>query len=294
MVKVCFIYDPESNERFLEIISKMTPGRSGEYKNIKGVTKIEDADYCVVIDDTTKNVPLDRTIFLQAHPDELKSLPSKPHRILCKDEHTFGEWWLEADYDTLKSLAPMSKSKKLCCIISDAHNIKGHKDRRIFLEKLCKKYPNKIDVYGRIKPTLDEQNIAKCYKGYLGPAFSSTTYWFGKDTILSQYEYSLELEALVSKHYFSERIYDALLMWTIPISWGCPNLGDWLPKDSFYSIDIYKDGTEDEVINFINRDYGNMRSVMIIDSIAKSRELILDSYQLWAKAHDYINNRMTK
>ena len=289
-MKVCFIYDPETNERFLEIISKMTPGRSGVYKNIQGVTKIEEADYCVVIDDTVKSVPLDRTIFLQAHPDALRGLTGKGIPIYCKDEHTFGEWWLDGDYDTLKALEPPVKEHKLCCIVSDAHNIPGHKDRRVFLEKLCAKYSDKIHVYGRIRPTKDESNIAKCLRGPLGPAYSKDTYWFGKDAILAQYQYALELEALVSPHYFSERIYDALLMWTIPISWGCPNLGDWLPIGSFASIDIYKEGAEDRVIEFTETAVTQWDT----DALSKARGLLLDSYQLWAKVYDIINNRLKK
>jgi hypothetical protein len=36
-IKICFIYGGETNERFLEILKKMTPKRSGIWKDIQGV-----------------------------------------------------------------------------------------------------------------------------------------------------------------------------------------------------------------------------------------------------------------
>lgn len=291
-VKVCFIYDPEPNEKFLNILKKMTPGRSGLYKNIQGVTTIEEADYCVVIDSTTQLVPFDKTIMLQAHPSPLyykdgyaNSDKIKGKYIISLDVETaFGEWWLDADYDSLRASQPMVKTKKLCCIISNARNIPGHKDRIAFLEKLCSQHPGMVDVYGRIKPTADEPGIRASYKGQLGPDFSLDTYWFGKDAILSQYEYSLELEALVAPNYFSERIYDSMLMWTVPISWGCPNMDEYFgaESDSWWMIDISTDYVGSQIEKILDGDFYS------VADLSKARDLLLDKYQIWAKVHDYI------
>ena len=116
--------------------------------------------------------------------------------------------------------------------------------------------------------------------------FSSQTYWYGKEIVLNRYAYSLELEALSSLNYFSERIYDSLLLWTMPIIWGCPNLEQWLPKKSFHLVDINKPESEDEVIKVLDSELYD------VVAISDARELLLDKYQIWAKVHDYINSKM--
>lgn len=285
-IKVCFIYDPEPNERYLEILSKMTPGGKGIWKNIVGVSSIEEADYCVIVDTTNKTVPKHKAIYLQAHPDEFNypyrsEMKEAIHVVSMNREPAFGEWWLDADYDTLKALQPMEKGKELCCIISNSRNVSGHKDRIAFLERLCSQYPDMIHVYGRIKSTADEPSIAECFKGELGTN-TPQTYWWGKDKILSQYKYSLELDALSSPNYFSERFYDALLMWCKPIYWGCPNIHDHFPKDSCESIDIYREGDEDKVISIVGSGNYNLTAIEC------ARNLLLDKYQIWAKTYEVI------
>lgn len=290
MIKVCFIYDPETNERYLEILSKMTPGRSGTYKNLIGVTKIEEADWCVVVDSTNKDVPLDRTLFLQAHPDgfnypygnkEKKFI----HRISLADAPSFGEWWLDKSYDELKALPVPNKTKAICCIISNARNVKGHKDRIAFLEKLCKAYPNLIDVYGRIIPSpFDEPNILKCYMGEVKNK-NINGYWYGKDDILKDYMFSLEFESIVSPNYFSERVFDSLLMYCKPIVWGCTNLSNHLSYGSTVSIDIYDtEKAIDMILNTVSeRNYHEC-----LPDIVDARNDLLDKYQIWAVVHNWL------
>jgi len=269
MIKVCFIYDGETNEKFLEILSKMTPNRSGKWKDMVGVTKIEEADWCVVIDSTTQSVPLDRTIFVSAHPKMSDDYPSyvdntdKPYRLDNAETFGFGEWWVNFSYDALSAMKRPNKSNKTCYIVSNTSGKWGRSDRKEFAKMLS----NDIGIYGRI------QDVGRGELGINTP----DAYWFGKEDVLRDHKYSVEVDHGFCKHYFSERVFDSLLMWCMPLYWGCTNIEDYLPKECFKYIDIYGDGQD--VINPPEPNY---------KAIAEARDMLLNKYQIWAWTHAYI------
>lgn len=45
---------------------------------------------------------------------------------------------------------------------------------------------------------------------------------------LAPYRYSVIIENVREKNYFSEKLIDAILCSTVPIYWGCPNIGDFM------------------------------------------------------------------
>jgi len=44
---------------------------------------------------------------------------------------------------------------------------------------------------------------------------------------LVPYRYSVVIENVRERHYFTEKLIDAILCKTVPIYWGCPNIGDY-------------------------------------------------------------------
>ncbi len=44
---------------------------------------------------------------------------------------------------------------------------------------------------------------------------------------LAPYRYSVVIENVQERDYFSEKLIDAILCKTVPIYWGCPNIGDY-------------------------------------------------------------------
>lgn len=275
-MNVCFIYDPETNERYLEIIRKMTPNRSGVWKDMVAVTDESKADWFVVIDSTTKNVPDDRTLYISAHPfidgySGYTDLSTKKHKLDLKETFGFGEWWVKHDYDFLKSMPCPKKEKDICYILSNAGGQFGRDRRKEFAVLLERRG---VSVAGRIKGV---------GHGELGTN-TPTSYWFGKEDMLSQHKYSVEVDVGTTKNYFSERFFDSLLMWCMPLCWGCDNIHEYIPKESFRYIDIYGNG--DDVIKHTNSGEWE-RSIW---AIAEARYLLLDKYQLWARAYNYIKS----
>jgi len=267
-MKVCFIYEGETNERFLEILRKMTPGRSGRWKDMEGTPNIKDADWCVVLDSTPQPVPTGRTLYLSAHP-KMENYhgyvdnTAKPYRLDNAETFGFGEWWLVYDYDYLSKLELPKKTEEVCMIVSNQASGWGRERRSEFAQLLEKQ----VNVYGRI------QGVGH---GELGEN-TKDKYWFGKEDVLRRHRFSVEVDIGLCSNYFSERVFDSLLMWCKPLYWGGTNLEEFLPKDSFQYIDIYSDRLPElEPIDY--------------KAIAEARDLLLNKYQIWPRAYEYIKN----
>ena len=157
-------------------------------------------------------------------------------------------------YDKLCSLDFLKKNKTLSTVVSAKW-----KHRNLFLENLSPLI--KFDAYGGygIKSLVGAN--------YQGPVKN-------KENGIKDYSYSIALENSSQQNYFTEKIIDCLLLWTIPIYWGCPNIGDFFPKHSYYNIDLDK---PEDVINIINRPIEKKH----IEAMKEARNLILNKYNIW-------------
>ena len=99
---------------------------------------------------------------------------------------------------------PLDKQKMCSLIASSKRNSEGHKLRHRIVDHL-RETPGRVDVMGR---------------GYA--AFER------KADGLAPYRYSVVIENVREKNYFSEKLVDAVLCNTVPIYWGCPNLERFL------------------------------------------------------------------
>jgi len=280
-MKVCFIYPGWSNEKTLSLYKKMTPGSSGVWKDMVGVTSIEEADYCVIIDYTEQKVPPEKAIYVGAHPYMPRY--SGYHNFDSKDcvakldlQYTFGfgEWWLKYGYDYLSKLEPVEKTKNICCIMSNNEGIYGQLQRKIFIRQFSKR--TNVHIYGRIK------DIGNGVLGSIDTDGGNHTHV--KEPILGENRYSIEVDVGFTKHYFSERVFDSLLMWCMPLYWGSTNVEDYLPENSFRYINIYGDGSD--ILKIVE----NGEREKNLSSIAEARHLLLNKYQIWARIWELINS----
>ena len=60
---------------------------------------------------------------------------------------------------------------------------------------------------------------------------------------LAPYRYSVVIENVREKNYFSEKLIDAILCSTVPIYWGCPNIGDFMDTSGMILCE-----SEDDII----------------------------------------------
>lgn len=274
-MKVCFIYDPWENEKTLDLYKKMTPNSSGIWKDMIAVTNQGEADWCVVIDDTGRPMDREKTLYVGAHPkmpgyEGYRDLSRHKHKLDAADTFGFGEWWLSYDWDYLNNLEPPKKSKDCCWIISNSVGGYGRERRK----ELARELNGRIDVFGR---------ISGVGAGKLGsPENDGGNHTWGKEDVLGRYRYSVEVDVGPTRNYFSERVFDSILMWCIPLYWGSTNLEEYLPKDSFAYIDIYGNGKD--ILEISKSDFREKN----MGAIAEARNLLLNKYNIFARAYDYI------
>ncbi|MCK9273521.1 MAG: glycosyltransferase family 10 [Syntrophales bacterium] len=164
-------------------------------------------------------------------------------------------WQVNKTYDELKVSSIPEKSKPLSWIVGDAMDLPGHKKRRLFLEYIRNNRFSDIDLYGKKINFIEDK-------------------WNG----LAPYNYSLAVENTSGPDYWTEKLADCFLAWTIPFYYGCTNLEHYFPKDSFIRIDIEKPEESLALIQHVlKEDIWERR----IPALKKARQLVLEHYQFF-------------
>ncbi len=105
---------------------------------------------------------------------------------------------------------------------------------------------------------------------------------------LAPYKYSIAIENSRSEHYWTEKIADCFLSYTIPIYYGCTNLSSYFPEKSFVQIDISNYQESSQVIaKILEEDIWEDR----LNALKEARELVLNKYQLFPYISDLIEKR---
>lgn len=163
-------------------------------------------------------------------------------------------WHVNRTFDQLTSCPIPEKVKNLSWIVGDAMDLPGHIKRWSFLESIKKK-KLPIDVFGKKIHYIEDKWDA-----------------------LAPYKYSLAIENNSGPDCWTEKLADCFLSWTIPFYYGCTNLEDYFPKESFVRININKPEESLEKINaFIAED----RWEKSIPALEEARNLVLHKYQIF-------------
>ena len=96
--------------------------------------------------------------------------------------------------------------------------------------------------------------------------------------VLAPYKYTIAIENYRSKYYVTEKFSDALLSYTFPFYYGCTNLSDYYPRDSFEYIDISDiDGSISIIENILQNPLHYSTHLM---SLCDARKKYLNEYQI--------------
>jgi hypothetical protein len=298
----------ESSAEFLDSIRVQTPDELGEWGCIKGVTESDCADYHVVFNQPRSDFDESNCLFFSAEPP-VSSMYQQPDSVdyaatfPIECNYKPQRWWIKKTYDQLIALEPPVKTKPLSWIttdkgkhtselrrgirslmrrigIGDRHRdevplfnlapLDGHVLRMDFYDRMINAYPELLDLYGR------GDFYGAHYKGEIDDK------WTG----LEPYRYSLAIENYKGENYFSEKISDALLSWCMPIYWGCTNLLQFLPEESYVWIDIEDPDAPERVAEIVQ----SKRRERNLGAIAEARRRILDRYQIWPTVERAILN----
>jgi hypothetical protein len=171
-------------------------------------------------------------------------------------------WHVGKSYDFLKGCAVPQKSRSLSSIASRETGTAGKLARVNFLETLSRQVD--IDLWGKGFTPIDEKWKA-----------------------LAPYRYALAIENYSGPHYWTEKISDCFLAWTMPIYYGATNITEYFPPESLVQIDINK---PEEAISIIKEAVHSDLYRKNKDAIFHARELVLEKYQLFPFIVNIIKN----
>ena len=253
-------------------LMRQTPGRRGVFDDIRFTMEpVQECDYCVVLnapsEDVTVRCPPDHVwAIMQEPPNEhfgpLHRGDIRYRRVYTTDPSLRGRryvgsqpalpWHVNRDYDELQSMPVPEKNKDLSWITSNIASFAGHRDRLQFLERI--KESLEFDLFGRGFRFIDDK-------------------WDG----LAPYRYALAVENWRNELYWSEKLADAFLAWTVPFYYGCTRIADYFPPESFVEIDI----RDPHVTERIKEEIDSDRWAGRLAAVAEARRLILNRYQIF-------------
>lgn len=306
MIKVffCCSWDTNSVHFLKEKIEPLTPDSKGEWKNLVGVTNIKEADWVIVMDDIHNNqlkdiLNFDRNKVICIPRESFRTNPSYlryPFKHKYMYENFFHCWSsiiCKKNYNELFDFKYPIK-KKLCSTVTSGYNPNRgiYQERVNFIKKLSKQkqFLNKIDIFGY---GWRKKELGEMYKGVFEghvkrnnikqeDVIPNSSKWDG----LQNYSYSIAIENSCIENCFEEKFTDCILAWTIPIYYGCPNIGSYFPKDCYYWLDINSSNCFEELEKILNTPITEKQ----INALEKARELILNKYNVWDVVHNIIKN----
>lgn len=273
--------------------SRLQLQKPNDFNFFNLTSNINEADIICITDNITgmyankfqNRNPNTKILFLQREPDYLNmtnyGLSSVAHKsVTYKEYNAYVRWWLNYNYDELINLkyGDLTKDKEYVCVTTNKHKTHGQKTRYDWLLKHQNDF--NIDFYG--KPKL--KDLFKNYKGLperYGNKQEGANITQDK-SIIGQYHKSFSFENGKTKGFIT-RVTEDLLMWTLPLYWGCSNITEIYPKNSYRYIDIEKPLSK-ELIEIINEPVSKDE----MTAIEEARLLVLNKYNWWIYVKEII------
>lgn len=269
---------------------KQTPDGLGIWDGIRFTAEeVEECDYVIVLN------RVDKEIALKCPPKNVWAVMQEPyipgifewmvrgHQQFAKvfTHHVFSTdakyissypmlpWHVQKSYDELVAMKkPPDKTREISSIVSNKAFFPGHKKRLKFLERLRQADVPHIDFYGKGTCFIEDK-------------------WDG----LSSYRYSLALENSQSPDYWTEKLADCFLAYTMPIYYGCDNLEAYFPEGSFIRIDIEK---PDEAVRIIKEAIETDCWSRSFEALEEARRRVLTRYNLFATLSRVIRDEQSR
>jgi hypothetical protein len=178
-------------------------------------------------------------------------------------DHYVCSWHVKKSFDQLIAIPHQHKTKLLSIIASNTINTLGHKKRYNFVKAIKNYFANRVDWFGKGNNFIDDK-------------------WDG----LYDYKFSVAIENQQIENYWTEKLADCWLAYTIPFYYGCVNLDKFFPKGSYIKIDIDDiNGSIKLIEEVMNSDYYEKN----FNALLEARELILNKYQYMPKITQWLN-----
>lgn len=260
-------------------LNRQTPNFSMQWKDFTFTEEdVDECDYLVILDypkdDFSIKVNPNNVLNICLEPpnevSKYRQYANKRAKIIYNQldikknnvlSHGALPWHIDKDYDFLINLnvEDIEKENKIVWITSNQRNSKGHQIRMNFLDGI-KSLPF-VDLYGRgINPIKDKWEV------------------------LHRSKYAIAYENFQNDYYWTEKIIDCFLSYTMPIYFGCNLIENYFPKNSF----IQMDPNDKHIHLFLKEIIHSNKWEQNIEDIKTARNLVLDEYQLFPFLYDKI------
>jgi hypothetical protein len=265
-------------------LMRQTPQGDGRWRDIQfTLDPVTHCDYVIVL-----NNQRDEDITVHCPPEHVWSIMQEPYIPFLRDwmikdldwcsrilshhadglskvelSHPVLPWYVDRNYSQLLSCKQPVKKNMVSWITSRLTLTPMHRQRMVFYKYLrSRKFP--IHIYGKgIRHIPDK--------------------WDG----LAPYYYSLAIENDRQNDYWSEKLADCFLSWTVPIYDGCLNLEQYFPAESFIRININDPAASVKTIAEIASPDDWQRR---LPALQEARELVLQRWQFFPYLYEKIKN----
>ncbi|MDD5200103.1 MAG: glycosyltransferase family 10 [Terrimicrobiaceae bacterium] len=256
-------------------LMRQTPGCSGVWGNCRFVSEpTSRCDYLMVLnhlpEKVTVDVPPENVWCLVQEPPEPifrwleKGFPYY-QRVFTQDTrlrgakivHSHGSlpWHVDKSYDELRTMPRPEKMRSLSWITSNLGIHRGHRRRLRLLARLLEAGVP-FDLFGRGFSPLPDK-------------------WDG----LAPYRYAIAAENHICPEYWTEKIADCFLAWTMPIYFGATNIADSFPPESFVQLDINDPDAPRRVAEIVRSNLAEKNR----DAIAEARRRVLEEHNFFPR-----------
>lgn len=262
-------------------LKKQTPKSSMQWKDYTFTDDdVEECDYLVILDypkeDFSIKVNRDNIIHLCIEPPNevskyrqyanknvsliFNTVDIKKNNILS---HCAIPWHIGKGFDFLSSLKveSLKKEDKIVWVTSNQRSSKIHNVRMDFLDKVSALQLPFVELYGRGINPIDNKWDA-----------------------ISKAKYAIAFENYKNDYYWTEKIMDCYLSYSMPIYFGCNLIHNFFPKDSYIQLDP----NDKHIDLFLKEIVTSKKWENNLDGITKARELILNEYQLFPFLYNHI------
>ncbi len=173
-------------------------------------------------------------------------------------------WEAGLTYDELTAARIPSKDVGVSWIASNLTFLPGHRIRTVLRQALQAPQAPPVDLFGRGIRWIPRKWDA-----------------------LAPYRYSLAIENCPGPDLWTEKIADCFLAWTVPLYYGCTNLEEYFPEESFIRVNAADPASVIERIReLLARDEWERR----LPALEAARRLVLEKYQLFPFLSNIIRN----
>lgn len=167
-------------------------------------------------------------------------------------------------FNKLCEMQPPVKTKNISVITSSLNLTPGHVKRLKVLNDLKLRYPTEIDFFGKGINFIDDKADA-----------------------LLPYRFHICIENSISPHYWSEKLADPLLGFSVPIYYGDPLAEEYFSRDSLIRIDL---NNKEDLFKKIDLILDNPQKIynQYFPRVVEAREKLLHSYNLFPVFVDLI------